>query len=271
MTQPAQSPVPPAGVPSAGVPSAGVRFAGVRELLLPLTVLGCFVLYYVLELDGWVVAAASAPMVLLYGLAPVWAESSVASFDRDLVRLLSTGRRSALPGRYARALGMRLFAPPAVSAERRAVVAAENALPREARASYRIALHEHGGRAPLRVLLGYAHACYELTDDDEAIRVYRELLAQTTALPGVRRNLAHALVRRGQALREALELIDAEAGSSAAPERELLRAVAYAKLGEHGRASELAERTRDAEGALADALRLELQRALDGISEARPV
>ena len=262
MTQPAQSPVP----------SAGVRFAGLRELLLPLTVLVCFVLYYVLELDGWVVVAAAAPMLLVYGLAPMWAERSAASFDRDLVRLLSTGRRGSLPGRYARALGMRLFAPPAVSAERRAVVAAENGLPREARASYRVALHEHAGMAPLRVLLGYAHACYELRDDGEAIRAYRDLLLQTTALPGVRRNLAHALVRRGEALREALELIDAEgAPSDQPPERELLRAVAYAKLGEHTRASELAERTRDAQGELADSLRLELQRALDGITAVRPV
>jgi hypothetical protein len=248
---------------------SGLRFAGVRELLLPVTVLACFVLYYVLELPGWVVAAVAAPIVVLYALAPAWAERSVASFDRDLVRLLSTGRRASLPGRYARALGMRMFAPPAVSAERRAVVAAENGLPREARASYRVALHEHGRGAPLRVLLGYAHACYELRDDGEAIRAYRDLLAQTTALPGVRRNLAHALVRRGEALREALELIDAEGGSGHAPERELLRAVAYAKLGEHGRASELAERTRDAEGALAEALRVELQRALDGVSAAR--
>lgn len=251
------------------VQPSGVRFAGLRELLLPVTVLACFVLYYVLELDGWAVAAAGVPMVLLYALAPAWAESSTARFDRDLVRLLSTGRRAALPGRYARALGMRLFASPAVSAERRAVVAAENGLPREARASYRVALHEHGRAAPLRVLLGYAHACYELRDDSEAIRAYRDLLAQTTALPGVRRKLAHALVRRGEALREALELIDAEAGPGHAPERELLRAVAYAKLGEHRRASELAERTRDAEGELADALRLELHHALDGVSAAR--
>ena len=249
---------------------SGVRFAGLRELILPVTVLACFVLYYVLELDGWVAAAVGASMLLLYALAPRWAEHSVARFDRDLVRLLSTGRRTSLPGRYARALGMRLFAAPAVSAERRAVVAAENGLPREARAGYRIALQEHGRLAPLRVLLGYAHACYELRDDAEAIRAYRDLLVQTTALPGVRRNLAHSLVRRGEALREALELIDAEGGGPG-PERELLRAVAYAKLGERTRASELAEQTRGAEGELAESLRIELQRALDGIIEARPV
>jgi hypothetical protein len=50
-----------------------------------------------------------------------------------------------------------------------------------------------------------------------------------------------------------------------------LRAVAYAKLGERTRASELAEQTRGAQGELAESLRIELQRALDGISEARPV
>ena len=249
---------------------SGLKFAGIRELILPATVLACFVLYYVLELDGWVVVSVAVPMVLLYALAPAWAESSAARFDRDLVRMLSTGRRSSLPSRYALALGMRWFAPPAVAAERRAVVAAENGMPREARASYRDALREHGRNAPLRVRLGYAHACYELNDDGEAIRAYRDLLAQTASLPGVRRNLAHALVRSGDSLREALELIDAE-GAGNSPERELLRAVAYAKLGEHARASELAHAGHGAEGALADSLRRELQRVLDGLSEARPV
>jgi len=253
---------------------SGVWLAGTRELLLPATVLLCFVIYYVLELPGWVVAVIALPMVVVYALAPSWAARSVATFDRDLVRLLATGRRAVLPGRYARALGMRLFAPPAVSSERRAVVAAEVGRPREARAYYRVALLEHGKRAPLRVLLGYAHACYSLGEDVEAIASYRELLTHAAALPGVRRNLAHALVRRGEALREALSLIDADAALDAGVdrglERDLLRAVAHAKLGERERACELAQRTTGAEGDAATALRLELQRALDGSSSARP-
>jgi tetratricopeptide (TPR) repeat protein len=213
-------------------------------------------------------------MAALYVFAPSWGARSVERFDRDLVRLLSTGRRSALSRRYALALGMRLFAPPAVAAERRAVVAAENGRAGEARAGYRAALREYGRRAPLRVLLGYAHACYAIADDGEAIRVYRELLVQEGMLPGVRRNLAHALVRRGEALREALELIDGEnafgSGSVQGHELDLLRAVAHAKLGERDRALELFERSSAVEGAFAVSLRAELQRTLDGAAEARP-
>ena len=253
---------------------SGLWLAGPRELLLPITVMACFTLYYFAEQPWWVVASVALPMVSLYALAPVWAARSLSSFDRDLVRLLSTGRRARLPGRYARALGMRMFAPQAVRAERRAVVAAENGHVAEARADYRAALREHGSRAPLRVLLGYAHACYTLSDDAEAIRIYRELLDQAGSLPGVRRNLAHALVRRGDSLREALELIDRDAQHEAGAERQaecdLLRAVAHAKLGERERACELAERTGSAEGDVAAALRIELQRALDGSSSARP-
>jgi hypothetical protein len=254
---------------------SGVRMAGARELLLPGTVTACFGLHFVVQAPSWVVGMVALPMAALYALAPRWAARSVVAFDRDLVQLLSTGRRSRLPGRYARAWGMRLFAPPAVTAERRAVVAAENGDPRQARASYRAALREYGKGAPLRVLLGYAHASYAVADDGEAIRAYRELIAQAGMLPGVRRNLAHALVRRGDELREALSLIEGEGpspdGARPGDELDLLRAVAHAKLGEHERARELLAQGADAGGELASTLRAELQRALDGGgSEARP-
>lgn len=253
---------------------SGLWLAGTRELLLPVTVLACFVLYYVLELPGWTVVALAAPMALLYALAPNWAAHSVASFDRDLVRLLASGRRSALRGRYARALGMRLFSPPAVSAERRAVAAAENGMPHEARAGYLVALTGYGKQAPLRVLLGYAHACYSVGDDVSAIKTYRELLEHAGALPGVRRNLAHALVRSGESLREALALMDVDAAQDSAgtrgAERDLMRALAHAKLGERERATELAERTAPVESELAESLRVDLQRELDGVAAARP-
>jgi tetratricopeptide (TPR) repeat protein len=169
---------------------------------------------------------------------------------------------------------MRLFSPPAVRAERRAVVAAENGHAAQARTAYRAALREQGARAPLRVLLGYAHACYALSDDAEAIRIYRELLDQAGSLPGVRRNLAHALVRRGDCLREALELIDRDAqqegDSERRAERDLLRAVAHAKLGEREQARHLADRSRGVEGELLLALRAELERALEGAATPRP-
>ena len=88
---------------------SGVTLAGARELLLPLTVISCAALYYLAHLPGWTVAACAAPMIALYAFAPMIGARSVADFDRDLVRLLSTGRRDRLPARYARAIGMRLF------------------------------------------------------------------------------------------------------------------------------------------------------------------
>lgn len=260
---------------SKGAPARpGLWTAGPRELLLPLTVTLCFVLYYLAEAPGWVVVLVAVPMAALYLLGPRWAVHSVERFDRDLVRLLSTGRRDALERRYARAVGMRLFAPPAIAAERRAVVAAETGAPGDARAAYRAALREYGRHAPLRVLLGYAHACYAVADDGEAIRVYRQLLEHEGMLPGVRRNLAHALVRRGDELRAALALIDSESGLGTASERceelELLRAVAHAKLGERARARELVAQLAGSNSELASSLRAELQRALDGATGARP-
>ena len=129
---------------------SGVRLAGARELLLPVAVIACLCVYYWAHAPWWSMIAIALPISVLYGFAPAWAASSTASFDRDLVRLLSTGRREALPARYARAIGMRLFAPPAVRTERHAVVAAENGLSREARASYRRALREYGPQAPLK-------------------------------------------------------------------------------------------------------------------------
>lgn len=246
----------------------GLRLAGIRELLLPLAVVLCFVLYFLFQVPFWSVVAIAGPVLALYLVAPSWAAGSVARFDRDLVHLLSTGRRSALSGRYARAFGMRLFAPPAVKAERCAVVAAENGEPRAARAAYRIALHEYGKAAPLRVLLGYAHASYAIGADAEAVRTYRLLISQSGMLPGVRRNLAHALVRRGEALREALELIEGEAGSGDGTQRrhefDLLRAMAHAKLGDAVRARELLAQTETAEGEVVLSLRAELHRTLAG-------
>jgi tetratricopeptide (TPR) repeat protein len=253
---------------------SGVRLAGLRELLLPIAVIACLSLYHLAQVPWWSMALLAVPFAVLYGLAPAWAARSTESFDRDLVHLLSTGRREALPARYARAIGMRLFAPLAVRTERHAVVAAENGLSHEARASYRRALREYGPHAPLRVLLGYAHASYALGDDDEAISVYRSLLAQTGSLPGVQRNLAHAMVRRGESLREALTLIDGDAQNGATPERkaefDLLRAVAHAKLGERDRAQALLEQSSAAQGDTALELRAELYRALEGASEPHP-
>ena len=237
-----------------------------RELLLPLTLLGCFVIYYLADQPFWVVLACAIPMLGVYAVAPAWAARSVARFDRDAVTILARSHVAALRKRYARALGMRLFAPPAVRAERKAMVLAECGETRAARAAYREALDEHAGRAPLRVMLGYAHASFSLGDDAQAISMYRKLLATAAGLPGVERNLAHALVRRGQDLDEALQMLgraEREPGDAVRQnELKLLRAIAYAKLGDQARAKELLRETDESLEQTA-ALRDELRSLLD--------
>lgn len=192
------------------------------------------------------VLVGAVPMLVIYVLSPLWAAHSIASFDRDAVQLLSTGRASSLVARYQRALGMRLFAPPAASAERYAMALAEGGDMRAARAAYQDALDEYGGVAPLRVMLGYAHASFALGDDARAIPMYRKLLETTGSLPGVERHLAHALLRSGDDASEALALLDRVPrepdGAHKQSELFMLRAVAYARLGDRVRAAELEAR-----------------------------
>lgn len=211
--------------------------------------------------------------MVLYALAPAWSRSSVASFDRDTVRLLSSGSAAALRGRYARALGMRLFAPPAVLAERHALVAAELGDALSARRSYRRALSEYGEHAPLRVMLGYAHASYQLGQDREAIRMYERLLTSASELPGVRRNLAHALARRGEEPARVRSLIDGLMGDGTSQavraELELVRALSYANDGDRERAEAVGAACSDVATDFGDRLREELDEALD--RAARPL
>lgn len=224
-------------------PKYGLTLGATRELLLPTTLLACFSLYYLLEQPFWVVLVCAVPMLALYAFAPLLAVRSMASFDRDAITLLAARDVKALRSRYNRALGMRLFAPPGLRAERKAMVLAECGDTRGARDAYREAHDEHSGRPPLRVLLGYAHSSFALRDDPRAIELYRTLISSGTTLPGVERNLAHALVRRGEDLPEALTLlIRCEREPAPEPrqiELKLLRALAYAKLGELARAREL--------------------------------
>jgi predicted Zn-dependent protease len=229
-----------------------------RELLLPLTVLGCFAVYYLAEQPFWVVVVCAAPMLLLYALAPLWAARSLASFDRDAVRLLAARRPDALRRRYARALGLRLFAIPALRAERKALVYAECGDAATAREAYREALEEHqGGAPPLRVMVGFAHASFQLGDDARAIGMYRKILAGAPALPGVERNLAHAMVRCGEELDEAIAMLGRLEHE---PQTKLLLAWAYAKQGDRARAAELLAALPDSE---LGELRAEVRRVLD--------
>lgn len=224
-------------------PKYGLTLGATRELLLPTTLLACFALYYLLEQPFWVVLACALPMLALYAFAPALAVRSMNQFDRDAIDLLAKRDAKGLRRRYDLALGMRLFSPPGLRAERKAMVLAECGDTRGARDAYREAHEEHSGRPPLRVLLGYAHASFALRDDPRAIELYRALLSSGAPLPGVERNLAHALVRRGEDLEEALEiLVRCEREPAPEPrqiELKLLRALAHAKRGERTRAAAL--------------------------------
>jgi hypothetical protein len=224
-------------------PKYGLTLGATRELLLPTTLLACFAIYYLLEKPFWVVLVCAIPMLGLYAFAPWLATRSMAQFDRDAIDLLAKRDAKALRRRYDRSLCMRLFSPPGLRAERKAMVLAESGDTRGARDAYREAHEEHSGRPPLRVLLGYAHASFALRDDLRAIELYRALLSSGTALPGVERNLAHALVRHGEDLEEALEILvrcEREPGPEPRQiELKLLRALAHAKRGEHTRARDL--------------------------------
>lgn len=242
--------------------------AVLRAALIPASLVVVFFLIYGAELPFFVAASASVPFLGLFLIAPFWVRASTQRFDRDVVRLLTTDRKGDLPGRFRRAIGMRLFAPPAWVAERRGLVAAELGKPAEARQAYRRAMkgYDEPDLAPMPVLLGYAHASYALGDDIEAIRWYRKVLATQGPMPRLERNLGHALIRRGEDLRQALDLLDrAEAQAQSDAERgevALLRALGEAKRGRRGTAKETLRAHEDLESAAAEDLRAELREEL---------
>lgn len=208
-----------------------------RAALIPLSLVVVFFLYYAGQVPFGAAASASIPFVALFLLAPLWAKRSTLRFDRDVVRLLTSDAADRLRGRLQQAVGMRLFAPPAWVHERRGLVASELGAHGEARQAYRKAMkgYDDPDEAPMAVLLGYAHASYALGDDIEAIRSYRKVLATQGAMPRLERNLAHALIRRDEDVREAMELLDrAEPQARTAEERThvaLIRALGDAKRG----------------------------------------
>ncbi|HEY2732546.1 MAG TPA: hypothetical protein VGI70_01105 [Polyangiales bacterium] len=245
----------------------GLTLGATREMLLPATLLGCFALYYWAHFPFGAIVLCSIPMLVLYASAPLWAARSLARFDRDSVELLAARSPERLRSRYRRAIGMRLFSPPALLAERRAMVLLECGDARGARVAYREALDELGPAAPPRVVLGQAHASFATGDDATAIAMYRRVLESVGALPGVERKLAHALVRRGEDLHAALSMLSrAQHETGDATQRDeltLLRALAFAKLGQAERARELLAQAETASEAMAS-LRAEVTQRLSG-------
>lgn len=248
-----------------------ITLGATRELLLPTTVFGCFALYYLAEQPFWLVMTCAVPMLCLYALAPLWAARSMAAFDRDSVRLLASRAPARLRSRYARSLGMRLFAPAGAVAERKGMMLLECGSVHAAREAYREALDEFGPAAAERVVLGAAHASFAAGEDADAIVLYRRVLERVGALPGVERKLAHALIRHGEDLEDALQLLDRSESPPIDPETKrelcLLRALAHAKLGRTSLAREFFARV-DAphgrESTSVQSLRAEVSDRLDG-------
>jgi tetratricopeptide (TPR) repeat protein len=240
----------------------------VRAGLLPASLVVVFLLMVVVELPFWLAALASVPFVALFVVAPYWARASARRLDRDIAHLLATDQRDRLEGRLSVAVGLRLFAPPAAIAERRGLVEAELGRPGSARRAFKRALEawEEPDDAPMAVHLGYAHASYSLGDDPEAIASYRRVLVRSGALPGVRRRLAHALARRGEALPEALELLDhaeKETGdANVLGEIALIRALAEARRGNRATAKRLTRAVREVSTETAERIREELRAEL---------
>jgi hypothetical protein len=248
----------------------GLTLGATRELLLPGTLLICFALRYWGELPFRAIVLGALPMLVLYAIAPLWAARSLAQFDRDSVGILAARAPQRLRGRYRRALGMRLFSPPAWLAERKAMVLLECGDARGARAAYQEALEEMGASAPPRVLLGHGHASFATGDDQTAIAMYRRVLDSVGAMPGVERKLAHALVRQGEDLEAALALLTrTEREAVDAEQRDellLLRALAFAKLGETARARALLEQSHASPGKLASLRDEVVQRVAGSVS-----
>ena len=201
---------------------------------------------------------------MLYVWAPLLGRSSLAAFDREAVQLLSKGRASELPSRYARALLMRLFAAPALVAERRGLVFAETGDAPKARAAYRRALAGYPeGRAPVAVRLGIAHASFAMGDDRTAIEVYKDVRKNDGGFPKLARNLAHALARAGDEPKLAEEIAEEALRESDDARTLLVRALVHASRGQRGPARKLLKATRDAEGV--DDLREEVETALEEV------
>jgi len=239
-----------------------------RGALLPASLVLVFCLIYGFNIPFGLAAAASIPFIALFVFAPAWARASLARFDRDALRLLSIGQQDRMGDRLRRALGARLFAAPARMWERRGLVAAENGRPREARLAYSRAMkgYEEAAHVPVSLLLGYAHACYALGLDAEAVKHYRRVLADSGTMPRVERNLAHVLIRKGEGVRDALDLLDQAARSAsdedARGEVTLIRAFGEARLGNRATAKQLLEDAVAVRTEAAEALREEVREHL---------
>lgn len=227
-----------------------------RNGLLPLSLVATFALVYWARLPVWLAAIVASPLMILFVLAPTWATASARAFDRDALRLRAAGRGRQLRRRFDRALGMRLFAAPAIVAERLGDVLREQGDAAGARRAYLRALEAAGPTPTLASILGLAHAAYAAGEHAEAIGAYRRVLEIDDTLPRVRLRLAHALLRRGTAsdLEDAREALDAARPASDGDrvELSLLRAYLDARQGRASAARSALDATDGGDATLRD-------------------
>jgi tetratricopeptide (TPR) repeat protein len=235
-----------------------------RNALIPLSIVTCFVLVYVVQAPPYWVIPIGLFVMALYLVAPMLGKRSLARFDRELVQLLARGKKAELSSLFNGAIGMRLFAAPALVQERKGLVAAELGDAARARDAYRLAIDGYGkGEAPLAVRLGLAHASFALGQDEEAIAHYRTVLRDAPELPRVSENLARALARSGTELDEAEQmaqrLLELDGATPAAGHLRLM-ALVHAKRGVRSKAKAMLAQAgdEDDESGLADEVAREL-------------
>ncbi|MEM9192297.1 MAG: hypothetical protein AAGF12_24195 [Myxococcota bacterium] len=213
--------------------------------LLPVGAVVAFFLMAVLKLPFLQAIWGAVPFIVLFVVGPFWGRRSLRDFDQRAVSFLARNDHRGLRRLYDRAVGMRLFAPPAMAAERLGMVESEAGRHAHAIRAYRRALagYENEASAPTSVTLGFAHAAFELKRYPEASEMYRRLLPSSRALPLVKRNLAESLIHQEEAIREGLGLLEEALRERPSDEErgqlELLQALGLARIGEKKNARKL--------------------------------
>jgi len=161
-------------------------------LLLPGALLWALLLRFGLGFNLTGVALLAGPLLVVYVLAPTWVKRSLARYDQDETKFLAGRDFEGLRTRFQRTWLLRRLAPPALISERRGRLAAAQELHEDARAAYRAAEGGYEGQPPLSVILGAAHASYEIGDWPAAIHRYRRLIKAGATFPTVTERLAHA-------------------------------------------------------------------------------
>ncbi|MEM9072651.1 MAG: tetratricopeptide repeat protein [Myxococcota bacterium] len=225
-------------------------------MLLPLSFAVIFGVRYGLGTSLTLAFAVAAPLVLLFAVAPLLAARSRRRFERVLATALAAGDTELLEIAWRRARAFRWFGWPTEVLETKGLVATTLGDVEGARGAYQLAREAHGGVGSLGVELGLGDACYQLGDDPAAIEALRRVVTEDPTHHRARRQLAHALLRSGADEGEALELLETcpEADGKGAHLDRMLRAAAYASVGDKESAKRWRKRAGKAKTPEAEAL-----------------